>query len=136
MERVSIEVVDTLERLAKAATPGKRCVEDPLDQTLSIVLAGKETYEWWFLANCMMPDEDDHDFTAAEVKANAALIAATDPQTILALTAVVRALEPLAFRLSKAQAVPPATFVGTQLYVSGSEVTAILASLKALEHLK
>jgi hypothetical protein len=91
MDTMSIEVVDTLERLAKAATPGKRCVEDPLDQTLSIVLAGKETYEWWFLANCMMPDEDDHDFTAAEVKANAALIAATDPQTILALTAVVRA---------------------------------------------
>lgn len=85
--------LDRIEELAKKATPGKRCVEDPLDQNLSIVLAGKETYEWWFLANCMLPDEDDHDFTTAEVKANAGLIAELDRETVLAMTRAIRAAQ-------------------------------------------
>lgn len=85
--------LEDLRKLAEAATPGPWCVEDPLDETLSIVEAGKQTYEWRFIANCSIPDEDDHDFTFREVKANAAFIAACDPSTILALIERVRAAE-------------------------------------------
>lgn len=56
-------------------TPGPWDVEDPMENSLWIVPGGKPTYEWWPIAVCSMPDEDDHLFTGAEVRANAALIA-------------------------------------------------------------
>jgi hypothetical protein len=43
---------------------------------LTIVEAGKPTYEWRFIASCGLPDEEDNDFTLEEVEANARLIAA------------------------------------------------------------
>lgn len=58
-------------------TPGPWCIEDPMaPESLWIVQAGKQTYEWWPIAVCNMPDEEDHLFTGAEVNANATLIAA------------------------------------------------------------
>ena len=56
-------------------TPAPWDVEDPMEDSLWIVPGGKQTYEWWPIAVCSMPDEDDHLFTSAEVRANAALIA-------------------------------------------------------------
>lgn len=36
-------------------TPGPWCVEDPMDFELTIVVAGKETHEWRFIASCSLP---------------------------------------------------------------------------------
>lgn len=58
-------------------TAGPWCVEEPIDGCLSIVEAGKQTFEWRFIATCPLPDGDeDQDFTDREVRANAKLIAA------------------------------------------------------------
>lgn len=88
----TLTLADELLALAGKATPGEWCVENPLDETLSIVESGKQTYEWRFIANCTMPDEDDHDFTGREVKANAAYIAACNPANITALCNAVKEL--------------------------------------------
>lgn len=69
-------------------TKGPWTVEEPMDNTLSIVQAGKEAHEWWFIANCSMPDEEDHLFTGSEVIANAKLIAAA-PDLLAALRGVL-----------------------------------------------
>lgn len=58
------------------ATEGPWTVEDPMATELTIVEAGKPTYEWRFIASCSLPDgDDDQDFTAREVYANASFIA-------------------------------------------------------------
>ncbi len=61
-----------------AFTPGPWVVEDPLDFELSIVANGQSASpaDWTVVASCTWPDEDDHDITSREVKANARLIAA------------------------------------------------------------
>jgi hypothetical protein len=80
-----------LERLAKAATPGEWGVEDPMDHCLTIVSnPAAPVYDWKWIATCNWPDEDDHLVTSAEVKANAAFIAATNPATILKLIEAAR----------------------------------------------
>ena len=58
-------------------TPGPWAVEDPMDHCLTIV-ANPEApvYDWKWIATCDWPDEDNHDLTAREVKANARLMAA------------------------------------------------------------
>lgn len=62
---------------SSAHTPGPWCVEDPMGpESLWIVQEDKETYEWFPIAVCNMPDEEDHNFTGSEVVANARLIAA------------------------------------------------------------
>jgi hypothetical protein len=62
-------------------TPGPWCIEDPMaPESLWIVQADKETYEWFPIAICDMPDEEDHLFTGKEVWANARLIAALPEQ--------------------------------------------------------
>jgi hypothetical protein len=70
-------------------TPGPWCVEDPMaPESLWVVQAGKESYEWFAIAVCDMPDEDDHLFVSAEVHANARLIAAA-PDLLAALQNLV-----------------------------------------------
>jgi hypothetical protein len=61
-------------------TPGPWVVENPMEFELSVVEAGKEAYEWRFIACCPFPDPDDRDrddIPRSQVKANARLIAAS-----------------------------------------------------------
>lgn len=78
--------------LAESATPGDWGVEDPMGpECLSVVANPKaEVYDWLFVANLTMPDEDDHDFTSADVKANAEYVAACKPETILAMAKAIK----------------------------------------------
>lgn len=86
-----LEAVERLEALARAATPGQWGVEDPMDHCLTIVSNPSEpVYDWKWVATCDWPDEDDHLITSREVKANAAFIAAANPETILALISTLR----------------------------------------------
>ena len=58
-------------------TKGPWAVEDPMDHCLTIVANhNSAVHEWKWVASCDWPDEDDHDITSSEVKANARLIAA------------------------------------------------------------
>jgi hypothetical protein len=70
-------------------TAGRWGVEDPMDHCLTVV-ANPEApvHQWVWVATCDWPDEDDHAITAAEVKANAYLIASAPD-----LLAVLRAEE-------------------------------------------
>jgi hypothetical protein len=92
-----------LRDVAEKATQGEWSVEDPLADTLSIVEAAKETYEWRFIANCTMPDEDDHDFTGSEVKANAKHIATFDPPTVKRLIAIAEAARTFLAKVDECQ---------------------------------
>lgn len=58
-------------------TAGSWGVEDPMDHCLTIV-ANPEApvHDWIWVATCEWPDEDEHQVTSAQVKANARLIAA------------------------------------------------------------
>lgn len=74
-------------------TPGPWAVEDPMGFELSIVEAGKPPHEWRFIASCALPKgDDDQDFTAREVHANAKLVAAA-PEMLEALQAAERWLD-------------------------------------------
>jgi hypothetical protein len=85
--------IGRMRELAERATPGPWCVEDPMDFELAIVEAGKQSYEWRFIASCSLPEsDDDQAFTGREVHANAAYIAAANPKTILALLAELETL--------------------------------------------
>ena len=58
-------------------TPGPWAVEDPMDHCLTIVAnPTAPVYDWKWVATCDWPDEESHDLTSGEVKANARLIAA------------------------------------------------------------
>jgi hypothetical protein len=72
-----------------AHTPGPWAIEDPMGpDSLWIVQASKPTHEWFPIAVCNMPDEDDHLFTSANVNANIRLIAAA-PELLAALKSVL-----------------------------------------------
>jgi hypothetical protein len=64
---------------------------------LTIVEAGKPTYEWRFIASCGLPDEEDNDFTLEEVEANARLIAAA-PDLLDGCNALLGLLQLLSHR--------------------------------------
>ena len=57
-------------------TKGPWSVEAPMDHELTIVEAGKEVYDWRFIAICCYPDPDEvNPLSRKEVEANARLIA-------------------------------------------------------------
>ncbi len=66
-------------------TPGPRSIEDPISDSLLIVEAGKEAYEWRSIAIVPTPDGD---FTIGEPEANARLICAA-PDLLSALKSVI-----------------------------------------------
>ena len=68
-------------------TPGPWSVEQPMDFELTIVEAGKPTYEWRFIATCGLPDEKG-DIPKKQVIANVNLIAAA-PELYHALEGLV-----------------------------------------------
>jgi hypothetical protein len=57
-------------------TPGPWSVEDPIEHELSIVEAGKQDYEWKFIATVPYGGQNDGDFPRSVADANARLIAA------------------------------------------------------------
>ena len=91
------QVKDLLSKIKEAlerATPGPWCIEDPMaPESVWIVQAGKETYEWWPIAVCNLPDEEGHLFTGSEVHANARLIALLSPENVKALIGEVERLQ-------------------------------------------
>lgn len=65
-----------------AHTAGSWGVEDPMDHCLTIIANPEApTYDWVWVATCDWPDEDDHNITSAEVRANAYLLSAA-PQLL------------------------------------------------------
>lgn len=66
-------------------TPGPWCVETPMENELTIVQAGKETYDWNFIASC----NEEMGIDPATVAANAQLIAAA-PELLAALEALLK----------------------------------------------
>lgn len=76
-----------------AHTPGPWTVERPMDFELSIVEAGKQTYEWKFIASIPLRDFDmpEMDFHRAQAQANARLIAAA-PDLLAACRALLGAV--------------------------------------------
>jgi len=76
--------------LLRQGTPGPWAVEDPMGpDSLWIVQADKPTHEWFPIAVCSMPDEEEHNFTGREVKANLRKIAAS-PGLVDVLAAAAR----------------------------------------------
>lgn len=73
-------------------TQGDWGVEDPMDHCLTIVANPHDpVYDWIWVATCDWPDEEGHNITATQVKANAKLIAAA-PAMLKALEAIKREL--------------------------------------------
>lgn len=96
-------------RITAAATPGGWAVEDPIEGQLEIVEAGKQTYEWRFIASFLM---DDAAFRPEEVSSNAAFVA----HARTALPAYQQAAEEMVELLRQTQAVIPilgSRFIGT-----------------------
>ena len=84
-------LLETLRALAPVVTPGDWEVKEPMDHGLRIVEAGKETYEWRFIAGLPWPDGHEG-IPRKAVEANAALIVALRN----ALPAIIAALETVA----------------------------------------
>ena len=94
-------------------TPGPWGVEDPMDHCPTIVAnPGAAVYDWKWVATCEWPDEDNHDFTAGEVKANARLIAAA-PDLLEALQGLLGNAEIARLHL---HATEEAVLVGSALF--------------------
>ncbi|HEY2105555.1 MAG TPA: hypothetical protein VGH29_07205 [Candidatus Binataceae bacterium] len=74
-----------------AHTPGPWSVEDPFGpETLSIVPAGRPTYEWVFIASCTYDDQHERPPTISEVERNAnAKLIASAPDLIDALHGLI-----------------------------------------------
>lgn len=72
-------------------TPGLWGIQEPMDEGLWIVEAGKEAYEWRVIASCPWPDEPG-DIPRNRVKANARLIAAA-PDMATAAIALLEVLD-------------------------------------------
>jgi len=47
-------------------TPGPWNIETPMEHEFWIVQSGKETYEWFPIATCPLPDEDMHLIASAQ----------------------------------------------------------------------
>lgn len=69
-------------------TRGPWAVEDPMEHELSIVEAGKPSYEWKFIACVPYGGLNDGDFSRPVAEANARLIAAA-PELLAALQLIV-----------------------------------------------
>lgn len=74
-------------------TPGPWTVEDPMGpDILSIVEAGKRSYEWRFIATVSLDDDEDDDIPRREAEANAILLAEA-PNLLAALAPFAAAAE-------------------------------------------
>ena len=113
----ALSAAKRLRELAGKATRGDWAIEDPVGHCLTIVQAGKQPYEWAFIAECPWPDEDEHLITSREVKANAAFIAAARNDT----PALCEAVEELAKENERLRAeLAKADLSADRSYVAGA----------------
>lgn len=106
-------------------TPGPFAVESPMDDSLWIVEAGKQAYEWRVIASLPFPDERG-DILRTQVIANARPFAASD-----VMLAALRGLEGiLATAESNASGNPEWEYVSARINAARAAIAAATGDAK------